>query len=233
MNRTKLLVLHGALGSSSQMHELIELLSDSFFVKSFDFSGHGGKAFEDAFGIDQFASELAEFLLEEDFEDCFIFGYSMGAYVALKYLLQNKTKVKGLFSLGTKMRWSPEIAQHEIKQLQPRLIEEKVPKFASILAQRHAPNSWQELVEKTAKMMLELGDGKALSKQDLETIKLPACVALADDDNMVSEEESIWAANCLSARYLKILDAKHPIERVPLDTLAQEIEAWVSSLKNS
>ena len=85
MNRTKLIVLHGALGSSSQMQSLIQRLSDSFFVKTFDFSGHGTTPFVKDFGINQFTQELDRFILAEGFGDAYIFGYSMGGYVALDF----------------------------------------------------------------------------------------------------------------------------------------------------
>jgi pimeloyl-ACP methyl ester carboxylesterase len=214
------------------MQSLIQRLSDSFFVKTFDFSGHGTTPFVKDFGINQFTQELDRFILAEGFGDAYIFGYSMGGYVALDYFKNVKHAIRGLFTLGTKMQWSPDIALNEIKHLQVDIIKQKVPKFALALEKRHGSN-WELLMQKTVDMMLDLGNGSSLSGKDLEEISLPVCIARGSEDSMVSEEESKWAANLMGGTYLELNGIQHPIERVPLERIEKELNSWIESVKNN
>jgi esterase/lipase len=53
------LLLHGALGSKSQLEPIRELLtSKGFTVYSMNFSGHSGEAFHEDFGIEIFAEDI-------------------------------------------------------------------------------------------------------------------------------------------------------------------------------
>mgnify|MGYP000335800975 CR=1 FL=1 len=233
MNRTNLILLHGALGAASQMQNLEDRLSDSFFVKTFNFSGHGGEPFLPDFGIEQFANELSEFIEKEGMEDVLIFGYSMGGYVALHHMVHNSSRVRGLITLGTKMAWSPEIAQSEIRHLKPKKIQEKVPQFAQALAERHAPNSWEQLLGRTAEMMIALGDGEALTDGELSGVNEPVLVARGALDHMVSKEESVWACNALGAAYKELDGIHHPFEKVPLESLDDLIRQGIAELEQS
>jgi len=120
-----------------------------------DVSDHGAKDFSNGFGIAAFSKELHEFILKNKLEKTSVFGYSMGAYVALYLSSQHPEILGNIITLGTKFSWSPEIAEKEIKMLDPEIIKEKVPKFALSLEKRHSDN-WIILLNKTAEMILEL-----------------------------------------------------------------------------
>ena len=65
--------------------------------------------------------------------------------------------INSIVTFGTKFNWSKEAAAKEVKMLNPEVIEEKVPKFAQMLKDTHAPNDWKTLLHKTAAMMKGLG----------------------------------------------------------------------------
>ena len=87
-----------------------------------------------------------------------LFGYSMGGFIALLSAANGNKKIHSITTLGTKMKWSPRIAENEVKQLNPELIEEKVPAFAKSLEERHGDH-WKDLMRRTADYMVLLGNG--------------------------------------------------------------------------
>jgi len=230
MSKPKLIVLHGALGSAKQLQPLCNKLEATFDIYTFDFSGHGGRVFDTEFTINQFASELKGFISENNLQGTDVFGYSMGGYVALKLVETESNLLGKIHTLGTKFAWSPETAAKEVKMLNPEKIEEKVPAFAKALADRHAPNDWREVLNKTKDMMLGLGEQPALTTQDINTITNSVIIGIGSDDHMVSIEESQHVAQQLPNGKLKIFEGfKHPIEQVDYNVLSEELINYFKS----
>lgn len=222
-----LLLLHGAIGAKDQLAPLSGVLQDDFEVHSLNFSGHGGEPFQSQFSIPQFADEVYGYIQKHHLKNLHIFGYSMGGYAALYLAKKYPGSVEKIMTLATKFNWSPEIAQQEVKMLNPQLIEEKVPAFAKALQERHAPNSWKELMEKIAQMMLGLGEKHPLSTEDLQSIETPVKLTIGNADKMVTVDETAQVASLLPNTELLILpDVQHPIEKVPIALLAQEIKTF-------
>lgn len=128
-----LLLLHGALRAKDQLQPLAEALQVNFEVHHLNFSGHGGKPFSEAFTIQQFAEEVLEYISSHQLKNVYVFGYSMGGYVALFLANRYPQTFEKIFTLATKFKWSPELALQEIKMLDPKIIEERIPAFAKTL----------------------------------------------------------------------------------------------------
>ena len=219
-----LLLLHGALGSKEQFEGITSLLSDSYNVHVFNFSGHGGRPVSRDFGNELFAENILDYLNTNEINRCSIFGYSMGGYAALYFAKNYPDKVNKVVTLATKFNWSTEAAQKEVKMLNPEKIQEKVPHFAKLLKERHAPEDWKKILLKTADMMLALGNGKAFTNDDFSAISCEALIAVGDADKMVSIQETENAANLIPHAKLSILNGvEHPIEKVDKQLLAQII----------
>lgn len=219
-----IILLHGAIGAKDQLEPLaVELKQQGYNVFTLSFSGHGQTPFASNFGIEQFALELEQFINENKLNQPTVFGYSMGGYVALYLAYRNPTILGNIITLGTKFEWSPEIAQKEVKMLDSKTIIEKVPKFAEALQKRHGQD-WELLLQKTAEMMLSLGNKNALSLTDFTTIENKVLIGLADKDNMVSLEETTAVYKQLKngAMYM-IPNTKHPIETVDVGLLGKII----------
>src|SRR5262245_22601363 len=102
----QLLLLHGALGTSSQFDELKKLLQQDFEIVALDFEGHGNSPMKDRpFRIQHFAENVLEFLDERRIDSIHIFGYSMGGHVALTLASTHPRKVKSVFTIATKFQW--------------------------------------------------------------------------------------------------------------------------------
>lgn len=219
-----IILLHGAIGAADQLEPLAkELSAYGYQTYSLNFSGHGQSPFQTNFGIQQFADELLEFVVKKHLIRPLVFGYSMGGYVALYLASQKPGLFSEIITLGTKFEWSPEIAAKEIKMLDAKTISEKVPKFAAALQTRHG-NDWQLLLQKTADMMVELGNKNLLDTNTFSGVKNNVLIGLADADSMVSVDETDHAASkIVGATRYTLSNTKHPIETVNVNELSKII----------
>ena len=220
---TPVLLLHGALGSSSQLEPLkqkLEAQGKAVFV--LNLSGHSGVPFRESFGIEIFADDVVEFLGKQNLNQVDIFGYSMGGYVAVWLALKHPERVGKIITLGTKFDWSPASAENEVRKLNVEKIMEKVPAFARILEHRHAPNDWKELLRRTREMMLSLGNQPLLTEENLKTIQHEVLICLGDQDDMAdrsfSEQVAGWLPN---GSFHLLRNTPHPIEKVELENLVK------------
>lgn len=216
-----LLLLHGALGSAAQFDPLLPLLPADFEVHTLNFPGHGGTPAAEPFSIGYFARFVLDFLDRKNIERVQIFGYSMGGYTALQLALLAPERVVRVVTLGTKFGWTPEVAARETTLLNADKIAAKVPLFAQLLAERHAPGDWKSVLQQTADLLHDLGNGSALKLEDFAQISCPVLIGLGADDHMVGREESENVAQALPQGRLDILPGvKHPFEQVDPDLLA-------------
>jgi pimeloyl-ACP methyl ester carboxylesterase len=218
------ILLHGALGVSSQLLPLkAQLENTGHIVYTLNFSGHGGQPFSEmGFGIEIFAEELLHFLNSQKIERVNIFGYSMGGYVALWLAHQHPERFQKIITLGTKFDWSPESAAKEVKMLDPEKLQEKVPAFAETLKQRHLPNDWKILLQKTAEMMLALGNKPLLTDEVLKQIKIPTMICQGEIDKMADINYTKQVAGYLPHAEFKMLaNTPHPIEKVELSLITE------------
>jgi hypothetical protein len=70
-------------------------------------------------------------------------------------------------------------------------IIEKIPKFAEELQKRHSPNDWKIVLDKTSKMMLEMGKNNPIKLEDFKNIQTEIRIAIGDSDSMISLQETI------------------------------------------
>lgn len=219
-----LLLLHGAIGAKDQLKPLAEALSNDFDVHTINFSGHGGEDLPPSYSIERFADDVLNWMVEHNKETIDIFGYSMGGYVGLYLALHHPERVGKLFTLATKLEWSPDIAARETKMLNPEKIAEKVPAFATALEQRHAPQDWTAVMHRTADMMVKMGEKNPILPEQFEQIETPVTISLGDRDSMVSMDETYKVYRQLkNARMIMMPDTPHPIEKVSTSRLSAEI----------
>lgn len=209
-----LILLHGALGHSGVFHPIKEELSKYFHIHTPVFSGHGNTDLpEEGITIEKYTLELAEYIEKNNLKDAYIFGHSMGGYVALCYALQHPENLNSIMTLGTKFDWTEEQALQESKMLNPNTITEKVPKYAEQLESQHG-SKWKELLPAIAEMMISLGKNPPLNN-NWAAINIPVQIMVGDKDNMVTLEESANAYRSLpNARLAVLPDTKHPMDKV-------------------
>lgn len=225
-----IILLHGAIGASDQLYPLsLELKGKGYECFTLDFSGHGKKTFTNGFGIAAFSDELESFIESNNLKQPHVFGYSMGGFVALYLASKRHDLIGRIITLGTKFEWSPEIAAKEIKMLDSQTISEKVPKFAEALQKRHG-DKWKLLLKNTAEMMLELGKNNVLSEKEFAKISNRVLLGLAENDSMVSVEETNFAASKIkNSQRFELKETKHPIETINTKYLSELIKQFIEA----
>jgi len=209
-----LILLHGALGHSEVFEPFKEELSKYFTIYTPLFSGHGDVELpQNGISIEKYTHELKEFIEKENLNNVYMFGHSMGGYVALCYAMENPSALHSIITLGTKFDWNEEQAVKESKMLNPDMIAEKVPKYAELLEKQHGAK-WKQLLPSIADMMVSLGKKPPL-KNNLSAINIPVQIMVGDKDNMVTLEESMEVYRSLPNAKLAVLpDTKHPMDKV-------------------
>ncbi len=224
MEKLPLIVLHGALGSASQMQPLTQILSIDAKVHVFDLSGHGADSRHQTFSIELFTDDLFRYMASNDIGRAHVFGYSMGGYIALHAAAEHPQRFGRLITLGTQFHWTVDLAFKEIGMLRPEVIESKVPAFARLLDSRHHGTDWRSNMWKTALLMLHLGHRQLLNAEKLKAIPNRVLIMRGDADRMVSAETSQEAANYLQrGEYLELANTPHPFEQVDYAMLANTI----------
>lgn len=223
-NRLQLVLLHGALGCREQMLPIAQEFESHFKVHVYEFMGHGARSNQSGdFSIGAMAQELEAFFNENQSTQVQVFGYSMGGYVALYHQVMFGPRIQNIFCLGTKFDWNPGSAEKEASMLQPGLLIEKIPAFAQLLEHRHGKH-WHSVVERTAEMMKHLGQNPLLNEHSLPRISAKCTLALGDRDQMVSQQETLWAAGLVPNAEVKFLEATpHPIEKVNMQALLEMV----------
>lgn len=225
MEKPTLLLLHGALGSPETLQPLAERLAENFTVKAFAFSGHGGgEVHTEKFSLPHFATEVLAFLTANETAPAHVFGYSMGGYAALLAAVQQPDLFASITTLGTKLDWSPESAAAETRFLDPEKMLAKVPAFAEVLRQRHAPADWKAVVRATASLMHAAGAKPPLTATDLTQLQIPVQVLAGDADATANNDAgAALAAKLPQSRYEVLAATPHPLERVDVTTLSGKI----------
>jgi pimeloyl-ACP methyl ester carboxylesterase len=226
LTSTDLVLLHGALGAARQLDPLAEALRPHFRVHQLDFEGHGSAPPRDRpLRIPHFAENVVDLVENAGIASALFFGYSMGGYVALHLAGERPELVGGVATLGTKLRWDPEIAAREAARLDPATIRAKVPRFADTLAERHAAaGGWERVVTRTADLLRNLGDAPPLTDATLTRIRQPVLLIVGGRDNTVSVDETTDVSRLLPTGSLSVFpETPHPIEQVDVQLLASTL----------
>jgi pimeloyl-ACP methyl ester carboxylesterase len=214
--KSSLLILHGAIGGSSQLKAVAAALSEKYDVHLLDFPGHGGTPLPDQpFSIALFADAARTYIQQNNLQQLTIFGYSMGGYVAMYLAKDHPHLMERIITLGTKFHWDEATAAKEVKMLNADTIATKVPAFAEALAALHAPNDWKVILQRSADMLLEMGLNNPLKPDDYKTIHIPSLIMLGDRDKMVTLEETVAVyKNLPDAKMAVLPGTAHGIEQV-------------------
>ncbi|MFA6058984.1 MAG: alpha/beta fold hydrolase [Taibaiella sp.] len=211
-----LILLHGALGHSSNFEPYERYLSEHFRVHKILFHGHGDTSIPtEGIYMSGYVEQLHRYCEEHTLEEVHIFGYSMGGYVALSYALKYPGRVSSILTLATKLNWTEEGAIKESKMLNPDVIADKIPKYATQLATLHGTEQWKTLLPAIAGMMIDLGKKPLLTPENYAHINARVQLMIGDKDVMVTLDETLQAAKAIPEARLAVLpNTKHPIEQV-------------------
>ncbi len=213
-----ILFLHGAIGSSNQLSKIYNRFENSI---TFNFPGHGNTKIPTEFSIELFSKAVIDLLDKNELKKVSIFGYSMGGYVGLYLAVNYSNRIEKVFCHGTKLLWNEESAWREMKLLDPKLIEEKAPQFASHLDTIHGDN-WPLVLTKTTSMLQEMGKNPPLDVKDFQTITCPILISLGDQDKTANLEDSVVCLSFFQKVSFSVLpNTPHPLEKTDCNRLVE------------
>jgi esterase/lipase len=229
--KPKILLLHGFLGSIQQMEPLAECLKDRFQVYMYDLPGHHGKSFpEEKFTFTTLQQHLYEYIKEFQLNGCFVFGYELGGYLALTLEAKRSGTFDGIFTWATDFDWSHQKVQTYKQLLAADKIEIRDSLYADKLNILHFPSDWKEICKETLQL-IEHTSKHPLSEIDIDNILCRVRVAIGDQDENVSIEESAAFYRQLpSASMFVMPNTNHAIEELNLELLKSEILRFTNTL---
>jgi hypothetical protein len=97
------------------------------------------------------------------------------------------------------------------------------------LEHRHSPENWEDVLAKTAGMMLSLGAKPELTEEDFKSVAHDVQLCVGDRDTMVSIEETLAAYRLLSKGSFAVLPlTPHPIEQMNIELLTETARRFFS-----
>ena len=227
------LLLHGALGTKTDLDPLKnDLQNKGCEVHSFSFSGHDRRA-PTKYSIPRFAEETESYIRLNGLEPCHVFGYSMGAYIALYLSIHQPQLLSSISSYGTKFDWSQTSVNKETALLVPEIMQEKIPGFVEQLQIKHG-EAWSVVVRQTADLMRNIGQKQYLNDATLALVKQPVLLGLGKKDHMVTESETAHVAQHLprATRFFRP-EGKHALNSVNPEELSEILLQFFNVAENS
>jgi pimeloyl-ACP methyl ester carboxylesterase len=205
-----LILIHGALGTAEELKPLVPYLENHYAVHLYELPGHGERAGEsEKFKLNELEKDFRSFI--QKMGDCVVFGFSLGGYLALQAAMHGEKRIKGIVTLGTKVKWSPEEAEKEVRNLDVQFLEEKAAPFYTYLSELHGDHL-VELCRHTAAFMRELGDQPTLTTETVTDISIPVRMGRGGKDRMVDAESTCTLVEAIPhAEYIEIPSFPHPL----------------------
>ena len=213
-----LLLLPGLLGSvSRQWRSFITPLAADYRLVLADWRGHGRSENKQLDLLpDQTIHDLLGLLDYIGATGVHVAGYDMGGYLGLMLTLHQPNRVRTLQMLATKFYWNPAALNNIREQLNPDLIVEKTPNYASRLAEEHGAARWRQLVRQAGDLVAYLGD-QGLAENMLRTAQGPVLVSVGDRDELVPVQEAFLLSRALpNASLLVLPQVRHPFQSINL-----------------
>ncbi|WP_107037913.1 alpha/beta fold hydrolase [Brumimicrobium mesophilum] len=226
----KLVLIHGALGNYSEFDEIIPQLENDFDIEAFEIPHHGNYPNSKVeFEINALVKDFLKFL--NKFGPAYIYGFSLGGYLAIAAAQEDPSNILGIVTQGTKFNWSEETAIKETATLNVDFLSSKAEGFYNHLIKLHG-DYLPELLEKTADFMNNLGENPAITPKSVEKITVPVRLTRGGKDKMVSKEETLKINDGLQfGNYFEIPSMIHPLGFINSKHIARLISIQIESMK--
>ncbi|MDX1652403.1 MAG: alpha/beta hydrolase [Brumimicrobium sp.] len=225
----KLVLIHGALGSGKEMEQIAPLLSHKYAVHIYEIPHHGSKSKSE---IECVVSTLKDDLLEflENIGPSYIYGFSLGGYLALSAALKSDKNIKGIITHGTKLLWNDQEAKKETATLNIDFLKNKTGPFFDYLQELHGPYL-PELLKKTVALMMDLGESPSVRPDNAGVLKIPVRMVRGGKDKMVTEQETRTICEAIdNCHYFEIPSFIHPVGFLKPKFVARMIDVQIQSM---
>ena len=225
----RLVLVHGALGDPKEFNSISPLFTDKYEVHIYEIPHHGNyKDSKVPFEIKALVRDFLGFL--EKIGPSYIYGFSLGGYIALAAAQESEANIKGIVTQGTKFNWTKESALKETAGLNVAFLSTKAEGFYNYLLELHG-EYLASLLEKTSSFMTLLGESPIISYESVQNITIPVCLTRGGKDRMVSEAETHEISQALpNGRYFEVPHMIHPLGFIPSKHIARHISIQLNSL---
>lgn len=185
-----LVLLHGAFSAiGTSFGSMLPGLASGRQVIGVELQGHGHTGdINRPISMEQMADDVAELLEQLDFQKADIFGYSMGAGVAMYVALRHREKVRKLVLASVSFNNAGvHPGLHEgMEALKPEMLIGS-PWHDEYIQVSPNPENFAVLVEKIRQMDMNIAD---VPEEEVSSIKAPALIIIGDSD-IVQPEHSV------------------------------------------
>jgi methylmalonyl-CoA epimerase len=224
-----LVVLHGALGSTALMTEpLARRWASDFRVLALDFRAHGASGAFDGqpLTLEGFSADVLALLDAAGAERAHVFGFSMGAAVALYHAWRRPERVGRVVLLGTNVRWVEEETRTMTAAMAAAL-DDPDGLWARRLAEAHGADRWRALVERSIAFTRGLPE-RPFPTDALHRIDRPVLVAHGDRDRYIDLRHAVHLYRALPDARLWVLPGlDHPIQLLDAAAFAREAATFL------
>ncbi|PWH81907.1 alpha/beta fold hydrolase [Brumimicrobium oceani] len=226
----KLVLIHGALGDYSEFDKIVPLLASDYEIEVFQIPHHGD--YQDSkvqFEMNALVDDFLKFL--NKFGPSFIYGFSLGGYLAIAAAQKDESNILGIVTQGTKFDWSKESAEKETKTLNVDFLSTKAEGFYKYLDKLHG-EYLPKLLSKTSEFMTKLGENPVISSKSVEKFTIPVRLTRGGKDKMVTKKETLNIKEGLKfGNYFEIPSMIHPLGFINPKHIARLISIQLDSLK--
>lgn len=217
-NKEPFILLHGNGEDSSYFKNQIDYFSNRYRVIALDTRGHGrSPRGTKPFTIEQFSSDLYDFMEELEISEAVILGFSDGANIAMKFAMKFPDKVKALILNGG--------------NLNPGGVKITVQLPIEIgykIARRFASKSPE--AKKNAEMLGLMVNDPYIERDELSKITAPTLVICGRND-MIRESHTREIAKNIPNAKLSIIKGNHFIANKRYITFNKEVEDFLQTLR--
>ena len=225
-----LVALHGALGSTElETDRLIRFWERRFRVVAIDLPGHGASA--DLAGVptwSDYAASVQASLEHLALEDVRLFGFSMGAGVALAVAAAAPERVTRLAVHAQNVRWTEAEVAPMIDPMEPERLAAVHPFWARRLAETHGADAsgaprWPRLAEQVRAFTRAL-PSQHLGDEALGAVRQPTLVSAGAADRFFDVQHAVDVWRALPNAELWVLPGvDHPIQTVDARAFAAAV----------
>lgn len=223
-----LIILHGSRGTHKEMLPFAEAMTKVSVPRAFDLLGHGGRQIPERFTIRDMAFDILQQMDHQAIETAYLFGYSIGGYIALYLARHAPERILGVCTLATKFVFD----QQTVKLFTHLSSVERIRIHRqALMDELHPGQDWSRLVNGLAQLYRNLGQTPELTESDLCNITIPSLIISAHEDQLVPWVESLQLAYLIpKGQGFTFAGQAHPFSIIPVPFLASTISKWLESL---
>ena len=225
-----LVALHGALGSTElETDRLVRFWERRFRVVAVDLPGHGASATVE--GVPtwaDYADAVRAVLDHLALADVRLFGFSLGAGVALAVAAAEPERVARLAVHAQNVRWTEAEVGPMIDPMVPARLAAEHPFWARRLAETHGTDAsgaprWPALAEQVRAFTAAL-PRQHLSDAELAAVRQPTLVSAGDADRFFDVQHAVDVWRAVPDAHLWVLPGvDHPIQTVDARAFAARV----------